>query len=347
MRILVHEFASGGGFAGRPVPASLACEGAAIRAGLIADLTALGCHRIVATADPRFPLTPGARVEVVPVAAGRPALSGDLIASVDAVWLVAPEIDRCLERLAATVERRRTRLLGPGAAAIERASDKASLSRRLLRCGVPHPATRVLRRDADAARAARTLGYPVVVKPARGAGCIGVSLARDARELDEAIAIARHRAPGPLLLQRYVPGVAASVSLLCNGRRAVALSVNAQAVRPSPRFSYRGGRTPIAHPLASRAVDVALHTCRALPGLRGYIGVDVVLTESEAIVIEVNPRLTTAYLGVRAALNSGNGGLGANLAGMVIATCEGQLPASPPLLRRVRFTSAGRITSLR
>ena len=72
-------------------------------------------------------------------------------------------------------------------------------------------------------------------------------------------------------------------------------------------------------------MDVALRTCRALPGLRGYIGVDVILTESEAVVIEVNPRLTTSYLGVRAALAWRRGG--ANIAGLVIAACDGRAPA--------------------
>ena len=41
MRILVHEFVSGGGLAGRPVPASLAREGAAMLTALVADLAAI------------------------------------------------------------------------------------------------------------------------------------------------------------------------------------------------------------------------------------------------------------------------------------------------------------------
>ena len=59
---------------------------------------------------------------------------------------MAPETDRCLERLAARVERKGTALLGSGAAAIRRASDKAGLPRRLARHGVSHPKTRVCAR---------------------------------------------------------------------------------------------------------------------------------------------------------------------------------------------------------
>ena len=342
MRILVHEFVSGGGLAGRETPASLAREGLAMLTALVADLAAIRSHQIVTTVDSRFPLAAPPGVEVMtlsPGSRGRVALDA-LIASADAVWLVAPETDRCLERLAAKVERKGKMLLGCGAAAIRLASGKAGLPRRLARYGVLHPKTRALRPGADCGMAARELGYPVVVKPARGAGCIGVCLARHAGELGDAVDMAR-RVSGrqTVLLQRYVTGTAASVSLLADGRRAVALTVNAQAVRASMPFSYRGGRTPLDHPLAGPAVETALRTCQALPGLRGYIGVDLVLTESEAFVIEVNPRLTTAYLGVRAALGGGIG----NIAAMALAACNGSLPTPPPVRRRVRFTAAGRI----
>lgn len=339
MRILVHEFVSGGGLAGQRVPPSLAREGSAMLAALVADLAADGRHEIVTTADARFPVKAPRGVQVVTLDPGKLDV---LIASADAVWLVAPETNRCLERLAARVEREGARLIGPGAAAIRRASNKAALPRRLARHGVRHPETRLASPGRPSWKtAARDIGYPLVVKPARGAGCDGVCLARDARELAQAVERARRGAgAGSLLLQRYVPGVAASVSLVTNGRRAVALTLNRQWLRAASPFSYRGGTTPLDHPLAERACDAAVRACRALPGLRGYVGVDLVLTESDAIVIEVNPRLTTAYIGVRAALQE-------NVAALALAACAGDLRQPPAARRRVRFTSSGRIVSSR
>jgi tyramine---L-glutamate ligase len=396
MRILVYEFASGGGFAGQPVPASLAREGLAMRTALVADLAAIDRHEIVTTTDIRFNQAAPPGVDVVPLLPGDAAMLDALMASADAVWLVAPETDRCLERLAARVERKGKKLLGPGAAVIRRASDKGSLPRRLARVGVRHPQTYVLapvsaghrrgRPGVDARMAARQIGYPIVVKPGRGAGSQGVRLVRHARELRGALDAA-HRANGTgsqqrfskrcsadlwgepfagvpaahacavgwrlasrtrrvratevksaLVMQRYVPGTAASVSLLADGRHAVALAVNAQRLSASSNFCYHGGRTPFDHPLAAAAADAAVRTCAALPGLRGYVGVDLVLTASEVIVIEVNPRLTTAYLGVRAAFDE-------NLAALALAACEGILPLQPIARRRVRFTAAGRVRS--
>jgi hypothetical protein len=341
MRILVHEFVSGGGFAGRALPASLVREGAAMRDALVTDLAALREHRVVTTTDRRFPLRrPPGGVEIVTLASGGRGTLDAIFASVDAAWLVAPETDGCLEGLAARATRKGKILLGPDAATIRSAADKARLPKLLAREGISHPATRAVGSIATAKAAAVELGFPLVVKPARGAGCGGVSLVRHRRELRTALEAARRASgSGPVLVQRYVRGVAASVSLLADGRRAVALSVNQQSMRGVRPFVYRGGITPLDHPLAGRAAAVARRVCEALPGLKGYVGVDLVLTDSEAVVIEVNPRLTTAYLGIRVALD-------ANLAGLALAACAGCLPAPPSARRRVSFTAAGRVVSV-
>jgi predicted ATP-grasp superfamily ATP-dependent carboligase len=337
MRILVHECVSGGGRAGLPVSASLAREGAAMREALVADLAALGRHRIVTTADRRFPLRNVPRgVEVVVLPPGNDGLLDGLLASVDAAWLIAPETGGVLEALASRAESHGATLLGSRADAIRRASDKSRLPALLARAGVPHPETRVVSSDEDARGVAAVLGLPMVLKPAQGAGAAGVSLVRRRREIGPAVAAARRAAAGGrLLAQRYVPGAAASVSLLADGRRTAVLAVNGQSLG-SPAFAYRGGVTPLRHPLADRASMNARRACEAIPGLRGYVGIDVVLSEGDAVVIEVNPRLTTAYLGVRAVTDE-------NVAGLTLAACTGRLPKALRVRRQAHFTSAGRI----
>jgi len=344
VRILVYEYASGGGLAGRRLPVSLAREGGAMRAALAADLAAIGAHRIVTTADARVGGGLPRGVDVVALPGGdraRAAALDRLIDAVDAVWLIAPETDRCLEHLAARVERRRKILLGSSSAAIRGASDKATLPSVLAAAGVSGPPTRVLGRRANPTDAARRIEYPIVAKPARGAGSDGVGLARNPRELR--LAVDRARAAtrsGRVVLQPFIRGSAASVSLLANGIDAVALAVNAQALGGSPSFAYRGGSTPFEHPRAAQAIGAAIAVCKAVRGLRGFVGVDVILTGRDAVVIEINPRLTTAYLGVRAALRE-------NVAALAMAACGGDLPASPPHpCRRVRFSASGRVWEL-
>jgi hypothetical protein len=137
-------------------------------------------------------------------------------------------------------------------------------------------------------------------------------------------------------MQRYVRGEAASVSLLADGHRAVPLTVNAQRLTAGAALAYRGGSTPFDHPLASAAAEAATRTCAAIPGLRGYVGVDLVLTDAGPVVIEVNPRLTLAYLGIRAVLDE-------NVAALALAACDGRLPSPIVPQRRARFTAAGQV----
>jgi tyramine---L-glutamate ligase len=312
-RILVHEFASDGAAQRARLPASLLREGRAMRQALVCDLVALGDVEVVTSRG--FPRR---------------------LTGLDGVFVIAPETRGRLERLCARVAAEGVTLFGSAAGVVALASDKARLPSVLARLGIPHPETRCVTSVAAGHRAARTLGYPLVVKPARGAGSEGVRLVRTPAALGEAVRSAR-RTDRRVLLQGFVPGTPASVSLLCDGRRARVLAVNAQRLSPAGRFAYRGGVTPLAHPLASRAARAARRVCEAFPGLRGYVGVDVILGRGGAFVIELNPRLTTAYLGLRASLP-------VNVAGLALAACGGRLPTLPRERRRVRFSAGGRVT---
>jgi predicted ATP-grasp superfamily ATP-dependent carboligase len=41
-----------------------------------------------------------------------------------------------------------------------------------------------------------------------------------------------------------------------------------------------------------------------MPGLAGYVGVDLIVGENAITVLEVNPRLTTSYAGLRRAIGA-------------------------------------------
>jgi predicted ATP-grasp superfamily ATP-dependent carboligase len=101
-------------------------------------------------------------------------------------------------------------------------------------------------------------------------------------------------------VQPLVPGLAASVAFLIGPGRCVALPPCRQHLSDDGRFAYRGGSLPLPPDLAARAERVARLAVEAVPGLAGYVGVDVVLGDEGDWVIEINPRLTTSYLGLRA-----------------------------------------------
>lgn len=334
--MFVHEFASGGGFAGLPIPEDLLQQGASMLRALSEDLASSGAHRLVTTRDSRVSLELPPRIEAIPVAEGcHTDVFRALARAAEHAWIIAPESGDRLARLTVLASQLGPRVIGSNPAAVRLVSDKLALARLLANWGVAAPRTW----PASQARVAvREVGFPLVVKPRRGAGCEGVNLARDSAALAGILAVAAESVD-EVVVQEYVPGCAASVSLLCADGRARPLSLNAQDVRPGVPFSYLGGWVPLAHAAAAEALEASGRLCERIPGLRGYVGVDLILSPSHphVFVIEVNPRLTTSYIGLRAAAN-------VNLAEQVLRAVRfGELPDPPRLERLVHFSATGAV----
>jgi predicted ATP-grasp superfamily ATP-dependent carboligase len=171
--------------------------------------------------------------------------------------------------------------------------------------------------------------YPSVLKPRDGAGSLGVRLLNSAEEISIAT---------PSRLEEFCPGIAASVACLCGPREIVPLEPCFQHLAGRGDFTYQGGSLPIDPALAERARALAIRAMRTLPEPCGYLGVDLVLGDdpagSQDYVVEINPRLTTSYVGLRALSRE-------NLAGLMIAVAEGRAAELCWNASRVHFSSSG------
>ncbi|QDU20305.1 ATP-grasp domain-containing protein [Urbifossiella limnaea] len=267
MKVVVYEYLTARGLVTDPMYA----EGRAMRDAVAADFAALpGCAVVTPDAD-----------------------DAAAFAAADWALVVAPEsdgilLDRCRRVLDAG-----GRLLGPSLAAVELTSDKLALHDHWRARAVPTPAT------TDRAPTACE-AFPVVWKPRDGCGSTATFLLRDRFELVQAQALAAEEYPGPMILQEYVPGVAASVGFLCGPEGNVPLLPTTQILSADGRFHYRGGELPLPPALAERAVSLATRAVACVPGLCGYVGVDLILGDGRDVAVEINPRLTTSYVGLRA-----------------------------------------------
>lgn len=337
MKIFVHESITGGGLGESWIPPTLLAEGRMMLETLLADLLRLKEHRLVLLIDrgrmKRIPLHP--RLQVTDARRGCPRLFRELVEEADATFLIAPETGGLLEGLTAIAEASGKLVLGSSSVGIKSAMDKALTCQFLKASGVPTPETHTVSDSADLPALARRLGYPVVVKPPDGAGCQSVFIAWQERQLKRAFATAtRETGQEAVLLQSYVEGVHASVSLVTDGVRCLPLTLNLQEIRGRTRLKYHGGRVPLEHPLRSLAFRRGEEVVKAIPGLKGYVGIDLVLTARDVVVIEVNPRLTTSYVGIQRVLRQ-------NLAAMIIEAARGSLPTSGQieLVGTARFTT--------
>ena len=332
-KVFIHEFVTGGGWPPGEVPLDLASEAAAMLWAVLADFRAWGAVRTVTTSDRRLDHFALPADEVVCVTPGHHASAfASLLDQSDAALIIAPETDGVLARLSAIVEEADIPLLSCCSTAVAVASDKAACYDLFRQANLPTPLTR-RSTFSTASQVADQVGYPLVIKPIDGVGCDGVCLVRGPTELADALTLL-HQATShdEIILQSFVAGVHASVSLLAAGEQSLPLSLNGQAIEVGCPFIYRGGEVPLSHPMGARALTVAQSAIRLIPGLRGYVGVDLILTQDEALLIEINPRLTTSYIGLRQVIDL-------NLAQAIWdARCRGILPAQAQIIGQVSFT---------
>ncbi len=305
-RVLVYEFISGGGLAASDAAtasprADLLAQGTAMRDALLADLQALADVEVCCVSAPFAPLPPAlSRVRVLaPPARVDPAcfLAREAERH-DRVWVVAPESDGLLATLAAAVGAERW--IGCALPAIRLASSKASTRALLATQGIAVPAA------WRPGEAEPPVGARWVVKPDDGAGCVETRLHEGfpgAR--DDLLARLARGIPGTL--ERWVDGTPLSLSLLCADGRAELLAINRQrvAARADGVVAYHGvdvGVVALDSPEGRQLVELAKHVAALVPGLAGYVGIDLVWSAAGPVVIEINPRLTCAYAGLSAAL---------------------------------------------
>jgi predicted ATP-grasp superfamily ATP-dependent carboligase len=331
LKVLVYEYASGGGYACQTIPSSVFAEGYAMLRCVAADLEAAG-HLVTVLLDERIskfnvPLDVSGIVIVSSTHDFQEVISSNLVAN-DAVLIIAPETGQILQKLIKAVEQTGKIVLNCTSDAIAVVSGKAQLTDYLQKNGYSTPKTLVLTTDNKADDLKKTitnqLAFPLVFKPIDGTSCTAISLVKTDEEIAAAVQKIKNQSANPqFVVQEYVNGLAASISVVSNGKKAVALSLNNQqiALASAEKESfYAGGCVPLEHPLKARALSVAEHLVEAFPGLRGYVGVDVILADDGVYIVDVNPRLTTSFVGLHAACDF-------NVAqALVEAITEGKLP---------------------
>lgn len=311
MRVFVCEFVTGGGLVGQAMPAGLAREGDMMLRALVGDLADVPGIEVVFPRDARLgdPGLPG-RIRWIGQGDDPWRDWAGALAEVDAGWPVAPESAGVLERLSGLVLGAGRTLLACPPAAVRQAASKRLTAQHLVSHGIAAlpgmPLPEALAHGLPPAQA----GW--VVKPDDGAGAEDTLLFRSAEELAQGAPAD----PAGFIVQPYLPGRAASLSLLCADGRAALLSCNLQDVRiAGGRFRFHGSNVGGSEEHRGLYAPLAARIAAALPDLWGHVGVDLVEATGGPVVLEINPRLTTSYVGLRRALGRNPAALALELLG--------------------------------
>jgi predicted ATP-grasp superfamily ATP-dependent carboligase len=160
-----------------------------------------------------------------------------------------------------------------------------------------------------------------VIKERDGAGCENCFVCNNEDDFEKVLLSLHH--PQQYVIQPFVSGIALSLSALFKEGVGQLICINHQLIKihEDQRLKLVGcevncdmDKTPF-----QAIVD---QIAKAFPDLWGYVGIDLIKSDDELLVVEINPRLTSSYTGIREAL-------GINVGELVLQLLEGEAKIVP------------------
>ncbi|NPE28983.1 ATP-grasp domain-containing protein [Methanococcoides sp. SA1] len=215
------------------------------------------------------------------------------------------------------------RILNNTPAVMKQVSDKYSFAKEMESMGIPHPVSGIVDEAED-------IGYPLMVKPkCAGGGRLNRVVQSEVElntVLEELPVIDPTLELDDIIIQEFLSGFPASVSLIANGESSVPIAANEQLIGvpwlSSLPFSYCGNITPYRTPYTGQMYEISEKLAENF-GLVGSNGVDFLLTDKGPFVIELNARF-------QGSLDSVEMATGFNLFDMHVKSFDGILPMGTP-----------------
>lgn len=220
---------------------------------------------------------------------------------VDAVLTIAPESDNILEILNRCVLDANKVLLGSDPDTVKICASKSATTAWLAQ----HRLAAVETVLAGSLLPDSHNGW--IVKPDQGAGSEQVIFSDSKSVVNELTKTINNA-----VIQPFLTGIAASLSLLCKDGQCVVIGYNEQMIKSHDSdqssnrwpdkchiFQYQGTSVNSLTEFKTVLDEFAASVVQVFPGLWGYVGLDFILMQDKPVLLEINPRLTTSYCGLR------------------------------------------------
>lgn len=290
MKLLVFEYICGGGMADQALPDSLAAEGSLMLQALIDQLKDLAAIQLLIPLDKRCNIVVPADADIIWIddQSSKNYLS-DLIAQADAVWALAPESQGLLADIAQQVLNQNKQLLLSSPTTVKLCSDKLATYQTLIAHKIACVETQLLAENS-------LNQFPIsVLKPIDGLGCEGSIVVDNPQQFEQLKSELMH-----YIVQPYIAGQAVSLSCLFKQGQGWLLSCNQQQIQlKQQQFHLSACLVNVPNRYPEFYQNLIDKIANALPELWGYIGIDLIETaEQGPLLLEINPRLTTSFVGI-------------------------------------------------
>jgi tyramine---L-glutamate ligase len=310
LKVLVFEYITGGGMNKSDLPEALAREGLLMLQSLVNDLSRLDKVELAVMLDARLVSSLAHNLHNTHIISQDQNCQQEfvrLLQCCDAVWPIAPESEGLLQALCKEVEGSGKILLTSPASAVAIAGDKWLTYKLLQRHSIKSVHTQRLV-DFE------YLPGEWIIKPIDGVGCADSFLIVTQQDFD---AVSNRIAKENYIIQPHLQGEKTSLSCLFKQGRGWLLCANRQHFRLINKRYYLTRITVNFTPDVSKYASLVNALANAMPECWGYVGIDLIETADEILVLEINPRLTTSYVGI-------HGALGINCADAVLDLLAGE-----------------------
>lgn len=293
-KILVFEYITGGGFNKQELPESLLAEGLLMLNALLANLAGMTGIEVTVMLDCRLAWVKADHIADIKPTDDVVHCFVELLQQADLVWPVAPECDGILQHLCQLVADSGKILLCTSADAVAIAANKLKTYRRLsLQSSIVAVPTWLLHSRFPFHRFQNDSEW--VVKPVDGVGGEESYLISNMQEL---VSLANNN--GRIVVQPHLYGKKTSLSCIFKEGKGWLICANLQNFALINQ-QYRLVAIVVNSHTDDRYQLLVDRIARAMPGLWGYAGIDLI--ENDKLwVLEVNPRLTTSFVGIHQAL---------------------------------------------
>jgi len=197
-------------------------------------------------------------------------------------------------KLAAGLEAAGVPILGTAPDAIDLAEDRERFKALLDDLGLKQPPNAIARSEAEAAVAAKQLGFPLVLRPSHVLGGRGMEIVREQESFERYIREAVHvSGKAPLLLDRYLSDAAeVDVDAVCDGEDVWIAGVMEHIEEAGVHSGDSACSLP-PHSLSAAIVDELRSQTEALAkaiGVKGLMNVQFAVKGEDIYLLEVNPR---------------------------------------------------------
>jgi len=266
MKVLIFEYITASGEASE----SLAREGQMILDALLSNFAKLPVEMIVATKND----------------------FQNQLKTVDAIWLIAPECDGILERFCRYVEHQNKQLLTSPAKAVALTANKFSTFQILNAAQIQTVPTEIFNSVFNYDQTKEWL-----IKPIDGVGAENTFLLTSPKEWNNLPALDKN-----YIIQPHLHGEKTSLSCLFKNGFARLVCVNVQIFEVIDQQYVLQNIKVNCKLDDGRYQKLVSEIAQAFPDLFGYAGIDLIETENACFVLEINPRLTTSFVGIEKAL---------------------------------------------